>query len=68
MDSQLGEFLAELPGIDSDFADAVVAEVKLLQSQQAVQPTLVHLSQIVIVQLSEMRREGTKNRLFIICE
>lgn len=51
MDSQLAEFLAELPGVRSDPADGVVAEVELLQSQQAVQPAFTHLRQVVVVQL-----------------
>lgn len=51
MDSQLGELLAELPGVRSDPADGVVGEVELLQSQQAVQPALIHLRQVVVVQL-----------------
>lgn len=51
VDSQLAEFLAELPGVRSDPADGVVAEVELLQSQQAVQPALAHLRQVVVVQL-----------------
>lgn len=68
MDSQLGKLLAELPGVGLDPADGVVAKVKLLQSQQAVQPPLVHLSQVVVVQLPKWRREGTKIRLFVICE
>lgn len=67
LDSQLGELLAELPGVSSDPADGVVAEVKLLQSQQAVQPPLVHLSQVVVFQLPEGRRKGTIIRLFDIC-
>lgn len=69
LDSQLVELLAELPGVGSDLADCVVAEVKLLQSQQAVQPPLVHLRQVVVVQLPKGRgRGGTKIRLFLICE
>lgn len=51
VDSQLAEFLAELPGVRSDPADGVVAKVELLQSQQAVQPALIHLRQVVVVQL-----------------
>lgn len=51
LDSQLAEFLAELPGVRSDPADGVVAEVELLQSQQAVEPALAHLCQVVVVQL-----------------
>lgn len=51
LDSQLGELLAELPGVRSDPADGVVGEVELLQSQQAVQPALIHLRQVVVVQL-----------------
>ncbi len=51
VDSQLAEFLAEFPGVRSDPADGVVAEVELLQSQQAVQPALTHLRQVVVVQL-----------------
>lgn len=51
LDSQLTEFLAELPGVRSDPVDAVVAEVELLQSQQAVQPAFTHLRQVVVVQL-----------------
>lgn len=51
VDSQLTEFLAELPGVRSDPADGIVAEVELLQSQQAVQPALTHLRQVVVVQL-----------------
>lgn len=51
VDSQLAEFLAELPGVRSDPADGVVAEVELLQSQQAVQPAFTHLRQVVVVQL-----------------
>lgn len=51
LDSQLAEFLAEFPGVRSDPADAVVAEVELLQSQQAVQPAFTHLRQVVVVQL-----------------
>lgn len=50
-DSQLAEFLAELPGLRSDPADGVVAEVELLQSQQSIQPALTHLCQVVVVQL-----------------
>lgn len=34
-----------------DPADGVVAEVELLQRQQAVQPALIHLRQVVVVQL-----------------
>ena len=41
--SQLAELLAELPGVGPDPADGVVSKVKLLQSQQAVQPALAHL-------------------------
>lgn len=51
VDSQLAEFLAELPGVRSNPADGVVAEVELLQSEQAVQPALTHLRQVVVVQL-----------------
>lgn len=51
VDSQLAELLAELPGVRSDPADGIVAEVELLQSQQAVQPDLTHLRQVVVVQL-----------------
>lgn len=51
LDSQLGKLLAELPGVRSDPADGVVGEVELLQSQQAVQPALIHLRQVVVVQL-----------------
>lgn len=51
MDSQLTEFLAELPGVRSDPADGVVAEVELLQSQQPVQPAFAHLRQVVVIQL-----------------
>lgn len=68
MDSQLGKLLAELPGVDSDPADGVVAEVKLLQSQQAIQPPLLHVCQVVVVQMPGGSREGTAIRLFVICE
>lgn len=47
--SQFRQLLAELPGIRLDPADGVVAEVELLQSQQAVQPALIHLCQVVVV-------------------
>lgn len=47
--SQLRQLLAELPGIRLDPADCVVAEVELLQRQQAVQPALIHLRQVVVV-------------------
>lgn len=50
-DSQLAELLAGLPGVRSYPADGVVAEVELLQSQEAVKPALTHLRQVVVVQL-----------------
>lgn len=50
-DSQLRQLLAELPGVRLDPADGVMAEVELLQGQQAVQPALIHLRQVVVVQL-----------------
>lgn len=50
-DSQLSQLLAELPGVGLDPADGVVAEVELLQGQQPVQPALIHLRQVVVVQL-----------------
>lgn len=51
VDSQLTEFRAGLPGVRFDLADGVVAEVELLQRQQAVQPAFANLCQVVVVQL-----------------
>lgn len=66
MDSQLGEFLAELPGVRSDPADAIVAEVELLQSQQAVQPALIHLRQVVVVQLPAGPHTHTESAFMLL--
>lgn len=61
VDSQLAEFLAELPGVRSNPADGVVAEVELLQSEQAVQPALTHFRQVVVVQLPADAHKHTHN-------
>lgn len=51
LDSQFAEFLAAFPDVRLDPADRVVPEVELLQRLQAVQPTLAHLRQVVVVHL-----------------
>lgn len=61
-DSQLRQLLAELPGVRLDPADGVVAEVELLQRQQAVQPALIHLRQVVVVQLPADTHTHTNTR------
>lgn len=50
-DSQLTELLARLPSVGPDPADGVLAQVELLQHQQAVQPALAHLRQVVVIQV-----------------
>lgn len=52
---QLAELLAELPGIWVDLADGILAEIKLLQHQQAIQPSFGYFCQIVKIQLSEIK-------------
>lgn len=51
--SQLLQLLAKLPGIWSDGANSVVADPQGTQHAQAVQPTFVDLSKVVVLQLSE---------------
>lgn len=46
---QLAEFLAELPGILADPVDGILAQMKLPQHQQAVEPAFGDLSEVVMV-------------------
>lgn len=55
--SQLLQLLAELPGVWSDDAHGVLVEAQHTQHAQAVQPTLVDLGKIVVLQLSADGKE-----------
>lgn len=46
---QLAELLAELPGICADPADGILAQMKLPQGQQAVEPAFGDLCEVVMV-------------------
>lgn len=52
--SQLTEFLAELPGIRADPVDGILAEMKFLQHQQAIKPAFGNLCEVIMVQLPAM--------------
>lgn len=48
---QLFQLLAELPGVRADRGDGVLADPQHTQCAQPIQPALVHLCQVVVLQL-----------------
>lgn len=60
-DLQLFQAAAELPGIGSDKSDVVVAESENAEHVQAVQPTLIQLGQVIVLQLPTERNIKSLN-------
>lgn len=62
--AQFLQLLAKLPGIWSDNTNSILADPQDTQHAQAIQPTFVDLSQVVVLQLSEtqMQEEEAINK------